>query len=225
MAGSKGVLFGRMKVPDHIENDFNDWYNNEYTPPRLGFPGILAVRRFKTVDKVAEGEPNYATLYDLADASVVKTEPYLGLRASQRAQISEKGKRVRAAFEANFVRSICEQLYPGSPVEPAVHGKALMAVMIDIAPEKEAEFSDWCRSEHIPALSSVPGILTARHFRTVEGWPKFINLYDLEDEKVLQSEAFEKARQSAWGDRLRPFYQRRLRFLGRRIYPPISAKG
>jgi len=221
MAGSRGVLFGRMKVPDYIEDEFNDWYNNEYTPPRLGFPGILAVRRFKA----AEGEPNYATLYDLVDVNVVKTEPYLSLRASQRAQLSEKGKRVRAVMDPNMVRCICEQLYPESPVEPAVRGKALMAVMIDIAPEKEAEFSDWCRSEHIPSLSSVPGILTARHFRTVEGWPKFINLYDLEDEEVLESEAFEKARQSAWGDRLRPFYQRRLRFVGRRIYPPISAKG
>ncbi len=44
-------------------------------------------------------------------------------------------------------------------------------------------------------------------------------LYDIESEKVFQSEAFLKERNSPWSSWVRSWYSRRFRIVARRIYP------
>lgn len=69
-------------------------------------------------------------------------------------------------------------------------GRALLLVMMDVDPEHEAEFNRWYEREHIPERMAIPGFLSARRYRAIEGEPKYLALYELESPDVLDSEAY-----------------------------------
>lgn len=68
--------------------------------------------------------------------------------------------------------------------------RALLLVMMDIDPEHEAEFNRWYDEEHVPERMAIPGFLSARRYRAIEGEPKYLALYELEDPSVLESETY-----------------------------------
>lgn len=71
-------------------------------------------------------------------------------------------------------------------------GKALLAVFMEPKPEFEKEFNDWYNRHHVPERVAVPGFLNARRFELCEGEGalKYLVIYELEDESVLQSDAY-----------------------------------
>jgi len=73
----RGLLLVWTDVAPEAEADFNAWYDRDHLRERVeGVPGIGRGRRF-----VAEaGGPKYLTAYDLTNAAVMRTEPYLDLR-------------------------------------------------------------------------------------------------------------------------------------------------
>jgi len=106
----------------------------------------------------------------------------------------------------------------------------LFAVAHDVPPEKEDEFNAWYNTEHIPImLERVPGFVTARRFVAVQpqlpprvsDWlirPKYLTLYDLESEDVLESDIFLKETHSPWSSWVRSWYTKQWRFLARCIF-------
>jgi hypothetical protein len=68
--------------------------------------------------------------------------------------------------------------------------RALLLVMMDIDPEHEEDFNRWYSEEHVPERLSVPGFVSARRFRAVEGSPRYLALYELDSPDVLQSDAY-----------------------------------
>ena len=60
------LQLGRMDIPAHREEEFNDWYNTAYIPPYLAVEGCISARRFVAI----EGQPKYLTLYELADPEI-----------------------------------------------------------------------------------------------------------------------------------------------------------
>lgn len=71
--------------------------------------------------------------------------------------------------------------------------KYLYVVRLDADPEKEKEFNEWYNQEHIPALLTVPGVISANRFASLEGTPKYIAIYELDNPNVRSSEAWKKA--------------------------------
>lgn len=69
-------------------------------------------------------------------------------------------------------------------------GRALLLVMMDIDPEHEEEFHRWYEEEHLPERMAIPGFLSARRYRAVEGEPRYLALYELESADVLESETY-----------------------------------
>ncbi len=69
-------------------------------------------------------------------------------------------------------------------------GRALLLVMMDIGPEHEAAFNRWYEEEHVPERMSIPGFVSARRYRAIEGEPKYLALYELESLDVLESETY-----------------------------------
>lgn len=65
--------------------------------------------------------------------------------------------------------------------------RGLLLFMTDVNPALEDEFNRWYEEEHLPERRAVPGFLSARRFRCIEGGPKYLALYDLESPAVLQS--------------------------------------
>lgn len=71
--------------------------------------------------------------------------------------------------------------------------KGLLMALMEPDPAQEEEFNDWYDLEHIPQMAGVPGILTATRWVCVQGWPKYLALYDLEHIDVLSSDAYRHA--------------------------------
>ncbi|MEI9806239.1 MAG: hypothetical protein WDN48_20045 [Pseudolabrys sp.] len=71
-----------------------------------------------------------------------------------------------------------------------MRGTGLLMVWTDIDRQYEAEFNEWYNQEHIAAMLEVPGILGAGRYKAIEGGPKYLAIYELEDHDVLQSAAY-----------------------------------
>ncbi len=83
--------------------------------------------------------------------------------------------------------------------------RGLLLFMTDIDPTLEDEFHRWYEEEHEPERMTIPGFITARRFRAVEGGPKYLALYDLESPDVLRSGPYRRiigAGKSAWTRRM-----------------------
>jgi len=85
----------------------------------------------------------------------------------------------------------------------------MLAVAINVGPEVEAEFNDWYNQEHLPQLGSVPGVLTARRFRAsgpdIEN--KYLALYHMTSLDVTRSDAWSKAANTPWTEKMRPHFR------------------
>jgi hypothetical protein len=61
----------------------------------------------------------------------------------------------------------------------------LLVAMMEPPSELEEEFNDWYDTEHLPERQGVEGVLTAARLVCVEGWPRYVALYDLKSREVL----------------------------------------
>src|SRR5690349_2005809 len=53
---------------------------------------------------------------------------------------------------------------------PTQHiGGTILVVMMEVAPEHEAEFNRWYNDEHLPERLEIPGYVSARRFKLEEG--------------------------------------------------------
>ena len=69
----------------------------------------------------------------------------------------------------------------------------------------EEEFQDWYDTEHFPERATCEGFLTASRFICIDGWPRYLALYDLADANVLRGAAYAKIaveRYSPWTHRI-----------------------
>ena len=92
----------------------------------------------------------------------------------------------------------------------------------------EEEFQDWYDSEHFPERQGCPGFLTANRFVCVDGWPRYLAMYDLEDVDVLRGEGYRKiahAKYSAWTHRIMGKVWGQYRAEGVQVYPGAALHG
>ena len=68
--------------------------------------------------------------------------------------------------------------------------RALLMAIMEPTSVMEEEFDDWYDLEHLPQMRAVPGIDTATRFVAIEGWPRYLAVYDLKDFAVLRSAAY-----------------------------------
>lgn len=101
-----------------------------------------------------------------------------------------------------------------------VTSRGLLVVWFEIPAETEEEFNDWYNTEHIPQREVIPGILSARRFIAVEGEPRYLAIYDLEQPDVMHSPAYLNIigeHETPWTRRIR----RKATLLKRSIYQQI----
>jgi hypothetical protein len=211
---AKGTLIAAMNIGQAAEDEFHDWYDTEHLPERQRVPGFLVCQRWIGVD---DRKVSVAT-YDLETVGVLKTPPYLAIGGEN---LSPWSKRVTARVQ-RMMRFEGDQILPGDQVAPNSAGGLLLNAM-NIAPELEAEFNEWYDKEHIPALSAVPGVLSARRFRGTSGNRKYVALYHLATPAVVESAEWKQARQSEWTSRLQPHFRDHLRLVLRRYQPKWGA--
>jgi hypothetical protein len=73
-------------------------------------------------------------------------------------------------------------------------GTFLNVVRLDISPEHEKEMDDFFHEEHFTSLLAVPGVLSGRRFRLVQGeGPRHMMVWEIERPEVIESEAYRQA--------------------------------
>jgi hypothetical protein len=71
----------------------------------------------------------------------------------------------------------------------------------------EEEFNDWYDTEHFPQRRAMPGFLSATRWVCLDGWPRWMALYDLQDRDALESAAYRAnagPHSTPWSRRLLP---------------------
>jgi len=105
--------------------------------------------------------------------------------------------------------------------------KGFLLVQMQPPPAFEEEFNDWYDTDHIPERLAVPGFETARRFVCIDGWPRYLALYDLASLDVLDTPAYHRVS----GDRFTPWTRRVLsrvrvfRATGTQHYPGDALTG
>jgi hypothetical protein len=63
--------------------------------------------------------------------------------------------------------------------------KGCLLVMMQPSPDFESEFNDWYDTDHVPERLAIPGFLAAKRYECIEGWPRYLAIYDLANPEVL----------------------------------------
>lgn len=63
----------------------------------------------------------------------------------------------------------------------------LLYVEVECPPELEVEFHAWYNREHIPERLRIPGFMTGQRYAALEGRPRWLATYELDNAGVLES--------------------------------------
>ena len=200
---AKGILIAAMDFSAAPEDEFHDWYDLEHIPERLAIPGFLNAQRWIGVDNP---KISLAT-YDLDEVGVLQSPPYQAIAGAN----SSPWTKRTARFRKSLMRFEGTQLFPGDQTAPD-GAAALLLVSMNVAPEHENEFNEWYNIEHIPALGSVPGTLSARRYRGTGATQRYAALYHFAGPDVIRSAAWKTAANTPWTEKLRPHFRDLLRF-------------
>ncbi len=223
--GEKPAFFMAFSnAPANGEVEWNEWLNKTHMPARLALPGFLSAHRFIAI----EGDRKYFHSFALTDDGVLNSESYLKLREKELSQgdPSSKFMAMSAAIPGTY-RGIYEQIYPVGKAFLEPRSDVMLVVGLDVPQDKDEELNAWYNTEHIPARLRVPGFLSAYRFvargeeisagRKASG-PKYIALWEVESEKVFQTDEYQEARNSPWTSSMSKWYTRRFRTIYRHIY-------
>jgi hypothetical protein len=111
---------------------------------------------------------------------------------------------------------------------PGVANFGLLAAMMEPPPTLEAEFQDWYDTEHFPERAAIKGFLTANRFVCLDGFPKYLALYDLSDLDVMRGPGYRAVavdRYSVWTKRIISQVWGQYRAEASQIYPGRALLG
>lgn len=112
--------------------------------------------------------------------------------------------------------------------ETAAQRKGLLLAMMEPPPTMEEEFQDWYDTEHFPERVNTEGFLSASRFICLDGWPRYLALYDLGNVEVLRGPEYARIagnRYSAWTRRIVSKVWGHYRAEGVQVYPGGSLLG
>ena len=186
---ARGLLIASFDFSDAPEDEFNDWYDLEHIPERQNVTGFDLCERWIGVDNARQ---SLAT-YDLGSLEVLRGDEYKNIAYEN---LSPWSKRVTGMC-SRILRFEGTQILPGNQEAPA-DANAILMVAINVDQGVEKDFNAWYNEEHIPNLSSVPGVCSARRFKSAGGTHSYVALYHLESEGITSSKAWSEAINTPW---------------------------
>jgi hypothetical protein len=200
-----GLLMLWTDVDPAHEAEFNRWYNEEHIKHLLGVPGFLNAGRYVAV----KGGPKYLAMYELEDPNVLRTAAFLD--AVRYTPSPWRQKASGGHVGRNYILNAYRQIFPTrtDPIDNTMEmPRCLQMGRMDIPLHMEEEFNAWYNTCYIPGYLAVPGCPRARRFVVVDGQPKYLTVYELEHERVPESDPWQQNRMgSPWTKRVRPFLQ------------------
>lgn len=84
---------------------------------------------------------------------------------------------------------------------------ALLIVTMEPPAPLEEEFNDWYDTEHFPQRRALPGFLSGSRWVCLDGWPRYLALYELESLEALATpeyRAVSDLNSTPWSQRILP---------------------
>ena len=111
---------------------------------------------------------------------------------------------------------------------PGPSQRGLLFAAMEPSPELEEEFQHWYDFEHFPERRDTPGFLTAARFVCIDGWPRYLAMYDLTDIDVLSGPDYAKIavdNYSRWTGRIIARVWGQYRAAAKQIHPGTGLLG
>lgn len=102
----------------------------------------------------------------------------------------------------------------------------MLLAMMQPPASMEEEFHDWYDTEHVPERAGIDGFLNARRFVCMDGFPRYVAVYDLTHIGVLKQPGYlavSGQKFSAWSKRVLPRVHGQFRAEGVQIHPGKAA--
>ena len=106
--------------------------------------------------------------------------------------------------------------------------KGLLLAMMEPPSALEEEFNDWYDTEHVPERAAIEGFETALRFVCVDGWPRYVAIYDLAYPEVLDEPGYLAVSHenfSPWTKRITTKVRGQYRAAGPQVYPGQAITG
>jgi hypothetical protein len=100
--------------------------------------------------------------------------------------------------------------------------KGLLLVTMEPPAGLEEEFNDWYDTEHFPQRRGLPGVESASRWVCLQGWPRWVALYDLTSVAALETPEYRAVsgpNSTPWSRRLLPRTVGRARVVAEQIAP------
>ena len=184
MADKKGtaLLMFWADVSADKEEDFNHWYNEEHLAEVLSIPGVLNAARYEAV----RSGPKHLACYELESPAVVDSDAF-----KNRPRTEWGKKNAPSIIGTNFIGNLYQMIRPAM-LTPEASASDMAPVLqigrMSVPPEHEDEWNQWYNTIYTTNYEKVPGCIQARRWRAVSGEPKYAVVYDLEHEKVSESQ-------------------------------------
>jgi len=186
VANKKGtaLLMVWADIPADKEADFNQWYNEEHLAELLSVPGVLNAARYEAV----KSGPKHLACYELENAGVVETPAFKDRPRT------EWGQRVSPSLIGNpVISNVYEMIRPAALSSEAANSDMAPALQIgrmSVPADQEDQWNNWYNTVYTANYEKVPGCIRARRFRAVRGEPKYSVVYEFENEKVSETDAW-----------------------------------
>ena len=179
MAKSKGgaiLLVYTDLIDDKYDEEFNAWYDTQHLPQLLELPGVLDAARYVAV----KGGPKYLAAYEVESVDTV-----LGPSWENR-PIPPWDKRMSPRVVGkNFTRILGEQIFPSGPIDTGRGlAPALQIGRMSVPEDVDREWNAWYNDEYIPGYLKVPGVISSRRYRVVDGNVRYTTVYEFESTEV-----------------------------------------
>lgn len=100
--------------------------------------------------------------------------------------------------------------------------RGLLFAAMEPSPELEEEFQHWYDTEHFPERRDTPGFLTAARYVCIDGWPRYLAMYDLDNIGVLSGPDYARIavdNYSQWTGRIVARVWGQYRAAARQVHP------
>jgi hypothetical protein len=186
------ILFSEMTPGASWEGEFNQWYDQEHIPVRIGAEGFVSGQRYR-----ADNAPGYLAVYEMTSPAALTTPQYQKIKTEPSDTTAWMLKNVEG-----FTRYTCEEIISVTkPGSMEVDSPILYAVWFNVPPERLADFDDWYNNDHVPLLMECKDWQMVRRFNVISGEPVPFNrlaLHYLSDMSALDSPERKKARETPW---------------------------
>ena len=153
MSSETGILAVLNNVESGIEAEYDEWYQKEHVPERVGVPGFRSGRRFR-----ARGcDPEYLSVYGVDSVGVLTSAAYLERLNAP----TEWTQRIMPMFR-DMRRCVCTvKARAGSEGM----GGAATVCQLNVSADAAEGLYDWISNHVLTEIGASPGIVNAELWR------------------------------------------------------------